>query len=494
MKDVIVSVDGMDMKSIVDIQFHKKVNEHGSAVVKCIVDDEAVENLLKIREDATWVAIKIGEEGSQTADTTVFAGIISEISVDNQRGASEAEMKLVGGSILLDLKPNTRTYQKEESKLSNIINYIKEHKNNKITGADLKVNCGKGCKDSYKPEEDLLVQYEETNYEFLKRCASMQGVPLITSIDQADTPVIRIDMGLVAKSGNDLETKYFKREKQLKEYMLAKKHGLTDVTENDYNVIEVKTHEYFNIGDMVNIAGKSMYVYAADSVYDSSLNIGKSEYNINKDEFWHTYILASEKRFSEAIIYNYDIIGASLQADVKEVVGDKIKLEVLIDKENKVTAKDNIEFPFSTVYSTNDGTGWYCMPEEKDRVRLYFPTEKEKDAYVISAVHLEENNKLRNDPEKKFIMNKYKKMVQFTKDAITITNNDGMTIELNDSKGISIISDKDINMSAGKDVNITSKKKEVNVSGKSSVNVKQGSSAYIELKGTATIKGTQVKM
>lgn len=53
MKDVIVSVDGMDMKSIVDIQFHKKVNEHGSAVVKCIVDDEAVENLLKIREDAT---------------------------------------------------------------------------------------------------------------------------------------------------------------------------------------------------------------------------------------------------------------------------------------------------------------------------------------------------------------------------------------------------------------------------------------------------------
>ena len=45
-------------------------------------------------------------------------------------------------------------------------------------------------------------------------------------------------------------------------------------------------------------------------------------------------------------------------------------------------------FSFSTVYSSPDGSGWYCMPEPGDEIRLYFPTEQEKHGYVISAVHL----------------------------------------------------------------------------------------------------------
>ena len=55
-------------------------------------------------------------------------------------------------------------------------------------------------------------------------------------------------------------------------------------------------------------------------------------------------------------------------------------------------------FPYATVYSSGDGTGWYCMPEIGDKIRLYFPTEKEQDAYVISAYH-EGNGGLRKNPQ-----------------------------------------------------------------------------------------------
>ena len=45
-------------------------------------------------------------------------------------------------------------------------------------------------------------------------------------------------------------------------------------------------------------------------------------------------------------------------------------------------------FPYSTVYSSPDGTGWYCMPEVGDAIRLYFPDNEEKNAYAISSVNL----------------------------------------------------------------------------------------------------------
>ncbi|MBQ3544181.1 MAG: hypothetical protein IJA34_04250 [Lachnospiraceae bacterium] len=487
MRDCIVEIDGIGEKSSVDIKFHKGVNEHGNATIKCIVEEDEADKLLNLSTDVTWVSIKIGDEGKTKAEKTIFSGIISEVKVGNIRGITEVEMDLIGSSILMDLQPITRTYQMDDSKLSEVILYLTE-KYSKI-----KINAGTECKENTDPKKDLLVQYNETDYSFLKRCASMQGLPLLTSINATDDKIINVTIGLnMDGDKKELKSKYYKQGKQFLEYINKKKHGLKNIKEDDYSVVEVRSRDYFDIGEKVIIDGKTLYVYSVDSVYDSSLNKTNNGENINKDEFWHNYILAGEKRFSEAIIYNYDMIGASLQAKVKKVNEYKVEVDTDVDTQNETQASKNVEFPFATVYSTNDGTGWYCMPEVGDVVRLYFPTEYEDDAYVISAVHLKEKNGLRDKPEKKFIMNKYKKMVEFSKDSIRITNNDGMEIKLDDSKGISIISNKDISLSAAKEINIVSKNDEVNVSGKSSVMLKQGTSAYLELKGKATVKATSV--
>ena len=76
-----------------------------------------------------------------------------------------------------------------------------------------------------------------------------------------------------------------------------------------------------------------------------------------------------------------------LMKSVLSVSRDKVKVHIKADGSQDVgTAK---WFPYSTVYSSPVGTGWYCMPEVNDKVRLYFPNEKEEDAYVISSIHLE---------------------------------------------------------------------------------------------------------
>ena len=491
MIDFFVEVDGIKISSIVDIRFHKGINEHGNATVKCIVEEDIAESVLKSSSDVAWMAIRIGEESTGSADTPVFSGIISDVRISNVRGVVELEINLVGGSILMDLQPVTRTYQEDDSKFSEVVSYMeKKYKSSKIM-----LNFGKGCKEQFKPENDFLVQYNETDYAFLRRCASMQGFPLITTINGTDADGINIDIGLMKNGGgNKIETKFYKRGKNLLEYINAKKLGVESIKEDDFEIIEVSSRDYFDIGEKVTIDGKQLYVYSVDAVYDSSKNRTEGLSNVNKDEFWHTYILAEDKKFTEPMIYNYDMVGASLSAKVKKVEKDKVQIDTDIDVENDTKSKDYIKFPYSTVYSTNDGTGWYCMPEEGDAVRLYLPSEHEKDAYVISAIHLKEGSGMRDDPDKKFIMNKYKKMVEFNKESIVITNNDGMEIKLDDKKGISIVSNKDINIDADKEINIISKKDEVNISGKSSVMLKQGPSAYLELKGKATIKATSVHM
>lgn len=495
MQDSVVGITGLKYKYITDIRFHKGVNEHGRAIIKCVLEDNQVEKVLKLNTDAVWVTINIGEEEGGMAAVPVFSGVIQRISVDTRQGVSEVCIELIGGSYLMDIVRVTRTYQNDESKLSNIIDVVKNNCDKNFIGNRTMISKGEGCEGSFHPECNLLVQYNETDYEFLRRCASMQNLPLITSINSTNESGVNVNIGLL-KDGKteNLNTKYYKQEVQVSDYIADTKAGLEGAKEKDYNTMIVRCRDYFDIGSPVSIDGKSMYVYAVDSSYDSSHNSSKGGSNINKDEFWHVYLLAGEKRFRVPQYYNYNMIGASLPGKVKEVNKAKLKIECKIDKENNTIAKDPLEFPFATVYSSNDGTGWYCMPEEGDAVRLYLPTENEKDAYVISAVHLEEGSGLRKNPDCKFIMNKHKKQVEFTKESIKITNNDGMEIKLDDKEGISIISNKDINISADKEVNILSSKDKVNISGQSEVKVSQGATAYIDLKGSATIKGTSVDM
>lgn len=495
MQDSVVAVSGINYKYITDIRFHKGVNEHGSATIRCVVEDEEAENILKLNSEAVWVSVKIGETEGGTADTPIFAGIIQHIGVDTRRGVAEVSVELVGGTYLMDFMKVTRTYQNDESKLSNVIDVVKKNCEKSFSGTKTMINIGKGCKDSMKPECKLLLQYQETDYQFLKRCASMQNLPLITSMNATNESCVNVNIGIPTGGKSEtLDVKFYKQEKQVLDFVTDSKSGVEGLKEEDYSTMVVRCRDYLEIGSKVSVGGKSLYVYSVDSVYDSSHNNTNSGSNRNKDEFWHVYLLAEEKRFVEPRIYNYEMIGASLAASVKEVCKAKLKVECEIDKENEAVAKDPLEFPYATVYSTNDGTGWYCMPEEKDEVRLYFPTEDEKDAYVISSVHLEEGTGLRNDPTHKFIMNKYKKQVEFTKDAIRISNNDGLEIKLDDADGISILSNKDIKMSADKNISVESTNEKVKISGQSEVKITQGATASVTLKGKTTINGLNVDM
>ena len=78
--------------------------------------------------------------------------------------------------------------------------------------------------------------------------------------------------------------------------------------------------------------------------------------------------------------------GCSFDAVVTGGQKDRVQVEIAQDEWNAQDGKK--WFPYATVYSSPDGTGWYCMPEPGDSVRLHVP-ESEEDSFVMSAVHRE---------------------------------------------------------------------------------------------------------
>lgn len=146
-----------------------------------------------------------------------------------------------------------------------------------------------------------------------------------------------------------------------------------------------------------------------------------------------------------------------------------------------------------TVYSTPDGTGWYCMPEPGDRVRLTVPEKWEKDAFVTSSVHVETNSADRKNPEHKVFKSKYQKEVRFTPDSIVITNNQGNRIEMTDQEGIRIISDHSVMLEAAEDITITSNTGSLLAAGASSVSFQQKGTS-IELENDISFVGGNLKI
>ena len=103
------------------------------------------------------------------------------------------------------------------------------------------------------------------------------------------------------------------------------------------------------------------------------------------------------------------------------------------------------EKAYSTAYSSSDGSGFYCMPAEGDTVRVFFPSDNEKDAFAASSVNV---SPLDNPKHKKW-RSPAGKEILLTEEGMYITCKEGkIFINLEDENGITIFSDKDINVNS----------------------------------------------
>lgn len=460
MREVRIVTVPFEFISIQAVKCLKRLNEHGVITIKGIVSQKNAEEYQMLALDETWVIVKLIDENG--GEQIFFNGILTEMHIEKEGRVNTLTFTVKTGSYLLDSACHIRTYQKESYTYDEMLRdclspdsgeYIMLDKEGETVG-------------------NFFVQYKESDWEFIKRLAAYAKTVLIPEDVVAGRKVYFGYRSLAQTES--IETDSYKIIQNYGGYK-KRKAEMPDIAEEDTLVYEISSREIYGLGHPVIFQGRELV-------------IGKIVSRLVGHELIHTYTLHSKSWGYRGVNTNAKIAGISLMAHVTGV--DKTKVSVQIAEDENQDHSGYRWFDFATVYSSPDGTGWYCMPENGDEVRMVFPDQCEKNAYVVSCVHVTDAG--RKNPNEKSWENKQQKEILFTPNALIMRNNNGMSIEILDNEGIKIISNKKIMLQADDNICINSESG-VQVSASDRMLLNQGG-AIIQMSDSIVIGGGKIYM
>ncbi|BFH17784.1 phage late control D family protein [Paenibacillus melissococcoides] len=450
-----------------ELKLTKKINEHTRLRFTGIVPEELKDSYVEMTDADTTIELsQINEEGESKP---LFSGIVLHIGIKAVRDIYYLEVEAVSHSYKLDVKRKSRSFQNKAVTIPMLLDEIASD----YPGMDVVDEATDNARLGR-----FTVQYQETDWQFLKRMASRFHTSLMPTA-VFDRP--KFYFGICeSNSQTRLEDYHYTVRKRMNTYRYFAENDSPNVDENDFIYYEVETDRVLELGSWIGFKGKSLYVCEALTEVKNGL-------------LTHQYVLCLHKGLRQKILYNRQIKGASLQGKVIDVAKDKVKVHLDIDK--KQDKGEAHWFPYTSVYTAEGHSGWYVMPEIGDTVRIYFPSEKEEEGVASSSIRQDliegETNKVGN-PNIKYFRTAAGKEVKMSPDEIVITGKDGaIYIKLNENNGIHIISNKNIMISAQEDIMMDSQKKVI-ISAGQELNLSCKSSS-IHLSGNTNIVGSELK-
>lgn len=412
----------------------QSMNDHASLFLSGIIDEKYKDDYVKEMAEGKVIEIYTEEDSTRL---TLFKGMLKSECVKFVQGVYYLELEGISFSFLLDIKKKNRSFQDTTLTYYELVKGIVKL----YTDGDVQDTASGGAGIG-----QLLVQYEETDWQFIKRLASHfhKGIiPMITY----DGP--KIVFGTKAgKNIGKIEDFNYYVSKNIEKYLKLKNDKLPELNQTDVMTYHVETTKVYDIGDEV--------IYQEQKLF-----IRKKECEMINSTVYFRYELTSLQGFLQEEVYNENLVGVSIQGTVIDRVSDRVKVKLAID-DNQV--KENAwEFPYTTIYSAEGNTGWYCMPEIGDTVNIYFPEKEEQYAVGMNSIRVNttEEDKVSN-PDVKYFRTADGKELKFTEEEICITCCDGkdakskkeIYIKLNHSDGIEIVSTEPINFISGKDISL----------------------------------------
>lgn len=452
MKVINISSEPFRFSTILSCDIYKTVNQHFKADISGYTAD-SIEDILRIADRPESFIIYAEDEAQKKS---IFRGKVCSVTIQTEGTLKLLIIHAESNTCRLDENKHIRTFQNQNFKYSDIVNLIVG--NNEKTSVIYFAG---------KEEEanELIVQYEESDWMFLKRIAA------------------RLNTVLVPDCTNDSTCFYFgiPRKKDKGAVEPENLEMTVNCAGKDFgkNTVEyhITSREIWDLCTPVMIQGIKAFVY---QIHGSLMG----------GEMVWKYHLRKADGFRPEEPYNKNIIGASLWGRVIDRKKDLV--QVKLECEDDYSDGKGIWFHYATVYTSSDGNGWYFMPDLGEQVRLCFPDEKEKNAYVASAAYLEDEPGRKNSPEIKFIRTAQGKEIRFAPDYLLITNHKGMSIRLDDENGIEIKSSKNIELNA-EDGMILSSEGKVKISSDRGILLNQNENSIIIREGVY-IKGFRVQL
>lgn len=417
-----IKVQGIPFQKVLEIHISHAPNTHGCAVIKGILPYEQAQDFAA-RADETF-AVEI-TTNAQDQPQRLFYGTINHISIEQQQEYAALNVLVKTTSSKIDAKQNNRTFQNTGKTYGQILNQILAGKGTvAIMATD-------------KPIGSMIMQCNETDWEFIVRMASRLGVPAFANI-VAQSPHIYI--GLPPSSqAKEIQTTFFNYSQNDASFnsLTSNTSGAAGAMREDFASETVQSYDYLYLGDTVKLNGKSVQVKSMEArLRDGLLECA--------------YSLSLTTGFNVPAITNQQASGRMMTGSVTAVEADKVKV-FLHSVDASADSSSNWWFPYSTAYSSQDGSGWYSMPAVGDEVRVFFPSDNEADAFAAGSVA----KNVRSNIKDKCWSGTNGKQILMTEEGMVIICKEGkLYIKLSDEKGIEIISDLDINITSGTKVNI----------------------------------------
>lgn len=347
-----IKVVGLELSNILYCRVEGKLGEHSQMELCAFVENQ--EDYLYGLPSYQPVELQLdGEDGA----TILFSGVVTELSVEISSEVSVVKIKGKSYSWLMDLTKKSRSFQNVQmSSQAFLSSVMADYPGSSVFYAAQDMPIGK-----------LIVQYEETDWQFLKRVFSMAGMTVTPYEYQAG---IKIYVGIPALSQNKVPYQIQEIHKDMESYYCLKANGRM-VHASDFTRYQVLSQQLFRLFDMIEVNGLPFTVRSY--VYD-----------FNGQEMTGIYGLQMAQGLLVPTIYPMHLIGAALTGTVVNVSGTAVQVALEIDKESGNPAA--FWFPYSTISASPNGSGWYCMPEPGDDVRIYFPSKNEQEAIALSSV------------------------------------------------------------------------------------------------------------
>ena len=280
----------------------------------------------------------------------LFSGYPEKVEIKEERGYRIADIQAVSGTILLDQKKSNRVFQKKVQTYMGIASTVTadtEHSACILPGSDMRTG-------------GTLIQYQETDWRFLKRMASQLGLPLVP-----DTSYYypRFYLGLPEGEKRELgeiiscdlcfDGRY---------YAVS---GKCLVDREDFICYDVVTRTSLSLGDRVTYEGRELLV-------------SRKKTELAGGEVIFTYRLAGNGYTWVPWEDNPDYTGMSFVGSIVGTQGEQVEVAFDIDK----TAAGGNRYGFAPA----TGNLMYCMPQKGTKTSLYIGNGDEAQGIATGCI------------------------------------------------------------------------------------------------------------
>ncbi|MEC0127801.1 contractile injection system protein, VgrG/Pvc8 family [Paenibacillus pabuli] len=494
-----IKITPFDQMRLEQFSIEQMVNEHGKISLSGTITKEQHDEYMQSVQSLTPVnVLQVMSNGNSKK---LFCGLITMLEMRKVQDVYYLQAEAHTYSYMLDLKRNTRSFQNPSLNYNALAKEVgKAHK-----GYDVIYAVGRD--DSIGK---FVLQYYETDWTFLKRMAARMNTVLLPA---AHLDSVKIYFGVPDDDTDEhLENYNYVVRKDLSSYLYQSRNSQSPVHESDFVHYEVTTHRVLNLGDVIRFKGRPYCIQRCTSSMEKGLLV-------------HRYTITSRKGMNKAALYNDSMRGASIGGRVLAIQRDTVKVHLEIDEQGQESTA--YSFPYATSYASEDGSGWYCMPEKGDSVRVHFPSSRETEAYAISSVNTyseetalsqpvavgtgnqggamlaagssggssaSSSGDRMSDPNVRYFRNPAGMEVKLTPDNVQISANNGQSIIMLEANGaVTIMGQKEVSLHSQENVRIRAEKTLLlTAQDQIVISSDKGGKITLDESGNATMAGTEV--